>query len=70
MANAAFNKKKAFCTSKLGRSLRNKAVKCYIWSTALCDAETGTLRKVIRNTWKVLQCGAGQGWRRYVAQLV
>jgi hypothetical protein len=45
MTNAAF-KKKAVFTSKLDLNLRQKPVKCYIWSTALYGAETWTLRKV------------------------
>jgi hypothetical protein len=43
MAKAAFNKKNLF-TSKQDLNLRNKLVKCYIWSIALCGAEKwGTL---------------------------
>ena len=40
MAQAAFNRKKTFFTSKLDLSLRKKLVKCYIWSIALCGAGT------------------------------
>jgi hypothetical protein len=46
MAKAAFNKKKNLFTSKLELNLRKKLVKCYIWSIALCGAETWILRKV------------------------
>ena len=46
MAKAAFNKKKALFTSTLDLELRKKLVKCYIWSIALCGAETWTLRAV------------------------
>jgi len=46
MAKAAFNKKRALFTSTLDLELRKKLVKCYIWSIALCGAETGTLRAV------------------------
>jgi len=46
MAKAAFNKKKAVFTSKVDLHLSKKLAKCYIWSTALCGAETWTLRKV------------------------
>jgi hypothetical protein len=35
MAKAAFNKKRALCTGTLDLKLRNKLVKCYIWSIAL-----------------------------------
>jgi len=44
MAKVAFNKKKTLFTSKLDLNLRKKPVKCYIWSMALCGAETWTLR--------------------------
>ena len=43
MAKAAFNKKRALFTSTLDRELMKKLVKCYIWSTALCGAETWTI---------------------------
>ena len=46
MAKAAFNKKRALFTSTLDLELRKKLVKCYIWSIALYDAETGTFRAV------------------------
>jgi len=45
-AKAAFKKKKVLFTSILDLNLRNKLVKCYIWSIALYDAETQTLQKV------------------------
>ena len=43
MAKAAFNKKRALIVSTLDVKLRKKQVKCYIWSIALCGAETWTL---------------------------
>jgi hypothetical protein len=43
MAKAAFNKKKNLFTSTVDLNLRNKLVKCYIWSMALCGSETGTV---------------------------
>jgi len=46
MAKAAFNNKRALFTSTLDLELRMKLVKCYIWSTALYGAETGTVRSV------------------------
>jgi hypothetical protein len=42
----AFNKKKALFTRKRGLNLWKKPVKCYIWSTTLCGAETWILRTV------------------------
>jgi hypothetical protein len=44
MAKAAFNQKRALFTSTLEVELRKKLVKCYIWSIALCCAETWTLQ--------------------------
>jgi hypothetical protein len=69
MAKAAFNKKNLF-TSTFVLNLRNKMVKCYIWSTDLYGAETWTVRKADQNTWRVLKCVGGQGWRRSVGQIV
>jgi len=46
MAKAAFNKKRALCTSTLDFELRKKLVKCYVWSINLYGAETWTLRAV------------------------
>ena len=63
MAKAVFNKKKTLFTSKLDLNLRKNLVKCYIWSMALYGAETWRFGQQIRNTWKVLKCGAGEGWR-------
>ena len=40
IAKAVFNKKRALFTSTLDLKLRKKLVKCYIWSIALCGAET------------------------------
>jgi hypothetical protein len=61
MAKAAFNKKKSLFTSKLDFNLRKKLVKCYIWSIALCGAETWTLRKVDQ---KYLESSEMWCWRR------
>jgi hypothetical protein len=46
MAKLAFNKKNAVFTSKVELNLRQKLVKYYIWSIALCGAVTRTLQKV------------------------
>jgi len=46
MATATFSKKKAPVTSKLDVNLGEKLIKCYIWSVALCGAETWRFRKV------------------------
>ena len=70
MAKAAFNKKKVVFSSTLDLKLRKKLVKYYIWSIALYDAETGILWAVIRNTWKVFECGTGEGWKRRVGLIM
>jgi hypothetical protein len=64
MAKAAFNKKKTLFTSTYSLNLRNKLVKCYIWSTALYGAETWTLRKVDQKYLEILKCGVKEGWRK------
>ena len=64
MEKAAFGKKKAVWNSKLDFNLRQKQLKSDVWSTALCGAETGTVRESGSDVpCKVLKC-AGEGWRR------
>jgi hypothetical protein len=46
MAIAAINKMRTLFTSNLDLNLRNKLIKCYIWSIALYGAESWTPRKV------------------------
>jgi len=70
MAKAAFNKTRSLFTSTLDLELRKELVKCYIWSIALYGAETWTLRQYIRKIWKVLRCGAGEGWKRSVGTIM
>jgi hypothetical protein len=50
MTKAVFNKKKTLFTSTMDLNLRKKLVKCYIWSIALCGAETGTVWVVDKET--------------------
>jgi len=45
-------------------------MKGYIWGIALYGDETWALRKYIRNTWKVLKCGAAERWRRSLKLIV
>ena len=70
MAKAAFNKKKTLFTRKLDLNLRKKLVNCYICSMAFYGAELGRFGQQIRNTWKVLKCGAGEGWKRSVGPIM
>jgi len=57
MSKAAFKKKKLF-TSKLDVNLKNKLVKCCIWSTAVYGAEIWTYRKVDQKYLESLKNGA------------
>jgi hypothetical protein len=68
MGKAAFKKKTLF-TRKLNLEMRQKLVKCQIWSIALYGAETWTLRKLGQSTRKVLKLGGGEGWRRQVGRI-
>jgi hypothetical protein len=61
MAKAAFIKKRVILCSTLDLELRKKLVKCYIWSVAICGAETGTLRAVDQ---KQLESFETWCWRR------
>ena len=54
-------KKRALFASTMDLELRKKLVKCYIWSTALHGAETGTLRAVDQ---KQLESFEKWCWRR------
>jgi hypothetical protein len=54
-----------------------KPVKGYVWSTdvyrcvQMCMVlKIGPFGNKIRNSWKVLKCGTGEGWRRSVGQIV
>jgi hypothetical protein len=67
MAKAELNKKKTLFTNTLDLNLRKKLAKCYNWTIAFYGAETKTLRRQIRNPWKILNCGVGEGWRRSVS---
>jgi hypothetical protein len=63
MTKAAFTKN-TLSTSKIELILRKKPFKYCTWNTNLYGAEIGHLGKPIRNTLKVLKCGAGEGRRR------
>jgi len=70
MAKAAFNKKRTLFTSTLDLELRKKLVKCYVWSILYMVLKLGRFGLYIRNTWKVLKCGAGGGWKRSVGLIM
>jgi len=61
MAKAAFSKKNTLFISKLDLNLRKNLIKCYIWSMALCGAETWTLRAADQ---KYLESSEMRCWRR------
>ena len=64
VAKAAFNKKKNLFTNKLNLNLRKKLVKCYVGAWLCMVLRLGRSGQQIRYAWKVLKCGAGEGWRR------
>jgi hypothetical protein len=47
----ATNKPKTLNTSNFDY-IRKKLVKCYIWSVALCSAETWIFQKIEQTAWK------------------
>jgi hypothetical protein len=61
IAREAFNRKMSLLTSKLNIELKNKLVRCYVWSIALYGSETWTLRKSER---KYLESFEMWSWRR------
>jgi len=55
MAKALFNKMKNLLTTKLKLDLRNNVIKCCIWNTTWCGAETWTFRNVNRKYLKTFE---------------
>ena len=53
--------KEAFSAGPWKKELRNRLVKCFVWSVVLCGAETWTLR---RNELKRLEAFEMWIWRR------
>jgi hypothetical protein len=49
---------------EFGSSLRKELVHCYIWSTTFYGAEIVHFGKWMKNNWEVVNCGAGETWRR------
>jgi hypothetical protein len=70
MEKYPFNYKRVLFTGKVDLELREKLVKCYIWSGALYGAEIGTVWGVDRKQMESFKCGAGEGWRRSVGPIV
>jgi predicted restriction endonuclease len=61
MEKAAFNKNRALFTSKMDLELRNRILKFYVWSIALCGAESWTLQAVDQKHLKGFEMWC---WRR------
>jgi hypothetical protein len=55
---------------KLDLHLMKNLVKCYLWSVGFLGLKFGHFDEKIRNNWKVLKCGFGEGWRRPVGPIV
>jgi hypothetical protein len=58
---AAFNRKKNVFTSKLDLKFKVEASKMVHLEHSYMVLTVGHIRKEIRNTGKVLKCGAGEG---------
>jgi hypothetical protein len=65
-AKAKFNRKMALFTTKMDFELRKKLVKVY--NCMVLKSEH--IGKQMRNTWEVMKCGAGEGWRRSVRPIM
>jgi hypothetical protein len=57
IAKEAFNRKVSLLTSKLNIELREKLVRCYVWSIALYGSETLTLKKLERKYLESFEMG-------------
>jgi hypothetical protein len=44
--------------------------RCVCVCVCVCGAKIGTLRKVDHKYFKVLKCGAGEGWKTSVGRIV
>jgi hypothetical protein len=67
-AGVAFSNKVLFA-SKWDLILRQKLVKCYILSLCMV-LKIGHNGKRIRNTWEVMKCRVGEGWRKSVRPIM
>ena len=70
MAKASFNKKKNLFTSKLDLNLRKRLVWTSLEHSSVMVLKPGRSEQQIRNTWKVLKCGAGEEWRKSVGPIM
>ena len=61
IAKETFNRKISLLTSKLNFELKNKLVRCNVWSIALYGSETWTLRKLGRKHFEGIEMLC---WRR------
>jgi len=60
MAKTIFNRKKPLLASKLDLNLRNKLIKCCLWSIVLYGVDAWTLRKAAKKYPGILKCDAGE----------
>ena len=64
VAETAFYKNKTPFQQQFGLKLKKESSKVATFVAQLCLVlKLGHCGKQIRNTWKVLKCGAGEGWR-------
>ena len=48
MAKEGFNRKRSIFSGPLGKELRKRLMKCFVWSVVLYGAETWTLRRNVK----------------------
>jgi len=57
-------------TNKVQTAVRRAQLFYCIMSWLFMVLKLGRFGQQIRNTWKVLKCGAGEGWRRSVGPIM
>ena len=71
MAKAAFNKKKNLFYQEIGLKFEEETSEMLHFGAWLCMVlKLERSGQQIRNAWKVLKCGAGEGWRRSVGPIM
>ena len=66
LSKTAFNKKKTLFTSQTDSDLRRHLYSAEFGTELSMVLKFGHFQNCVRSTWKILKCGAGDGWRRTV----
>jgi hypothetical protein len=70
MAKDAFNKNRPLFTSKMDSELMKKLLHATFGAQLYMVLKLRRFGQLIRNIWKVLKCGAGEGWTRSVGPIM